>query len=85
MLHSKVIVVDHVWTVIGSANLDARSLDFNLEFVGLFRSPQMAEAVESICQGEIEQSRKITLEHCRKRTWTQRWIDRLAWFFRGWL
>ena len=85
MLHSKVIVVDHVWTVVGSANLDARSLDFNLEYVGLFRSPRMAEAVESICKGEIEHSLKITLEHCHKRTWKQRWIDRLAWFFRGWL
>ncbi len=42
MLHSKAMVVDDRWTVVGSCNLDPRSLEINLEFMAVIRSAELA-------------------------------------------
>jgi cardiolipin synthase A/B len=85
MLHSKVMVVDGRWSVIGSCNFDARSLRLNLEFFAAIHSPQLAQALVRICQQEMRDSVRITAALCRERTWWQRYRDRLAWSFRKWL
>ena len=85
MLHSKVIEIDGRWSVIGSCNLDARSLRLNLEFFAVVHAPQMAEALERICQEEISHSMRITAAYCRRRSFWQRLRDRAAWAVRRWL
>ena len=85
MLHSKVMVIDGVWSVIGSCNLDPRSLWLNLEFLSVIRSKEMAAAVSRICAYEMRNSRRVSLRQCRQRPWHQRFLDRLAWSFRRWL
>jgi cardiolipin synthase len=85
MLHSKVMVIDNQWTVVGSCNLDPRSLRWNLEFMAVIRARSMAEAVKRICRHEMRNSRRVTLDHCERRTFWQRLLDRLAWSFRRWL
>ncbi|HEX3657304.1 MAG TPA: phospholipase D-like domain-containing protein [Pirellulales bacterium] len=85
MLHSKVLVIDDQWSVIGSCNLDPRSLQWNLEFVGVVRSAAVARVLTRICAYELRCSRRVTDEHCRRRTWWQRLRDWLAWSFRRWL
>ena len=85
MLHSKVLVIDDQWSVIGSCNLDPRSLQWNLEFMGVVRSEAMARVLTRICAYELRCSRLVTDEHCRQRSWWQRWRDWLAWTIRGWL
>jgi phosphoribosylanthranilate isomerase len=42
MLHSKAMVIDGQWSVIGSCNLDPRSLRLNLEFFAVIHAPQVA-------------------------------------------
>jgi cardiolipin synthase A/B len=85
MLHSKVLVVDDEWSVIGSCNLDPRSLRYNLEFFAVFHSAAMAAAIRRICRFELRNSRRISLADCLGRPWWQRLRDRLAWSFRRWL
>jgi cardiolipin synthase len=85
MLHSKVIVIDDEWTVIGSCNLDPRSLRWNLEFLAVIRARALAKLVKGICSYEIRRSRRVTLADCRRRSWSQRLLDRIAWSFRRWL
>jgi cardiolipin synthase len=85
MLHSKVMVVDDQWTVLGSCNLDARSLWINLEFVAVVHSPRLARTVNGIIRHEIERSRRITLNEFRARSLWQRLLDRAAWACRWWL
>jgi cardiolipin synthase len=85
MLHSKVLVVDDQWTVLGSCNLDARSLWINLEFVAVVHSPRLARTVNAVIQHEVERSRRITLREWRSLSWRQRLLDRMAWWFRWWL
>ncbi len=82
MLHSKVMVIDDDWSMIGSCNLDPRSLWYNLEFFAVFRSRGMASTVRRICAFELRNSRRVTLADCLDRPWWQRWLDRLAWSMR---
>lgn len=85
MLHSKVMVIDDEWTVMGSSNLDPRSLRLNLEFIAVIRSRAMAAAAGAFCHHEIAHSRRIRLSEIRNRPWWQRIRDRLAWSVRRWL
>jgi cardiolipin synthase len=85
MLHSKVMVVDGRTVVLGSCNLDPRSLWWNLEFSGVIHSAQMAAAVEDICEFEIRHSRRVTMDQYAQRTFWQRLRDRLAYSLRRWL
>jgi cardiolipin synthase len=85
MLHSKVMVVDNQWTVVGSCNLDARSLFINLEFLAVIHSRTFARALTEICKYELERSRRVTQQVCASRRLWERWMDRLAWALRWWL
>jgi len=85
MLHSKVMVIDDRWSIVGSCNLDPRSLRLNLELIAAIRSRAMATAVKRICRYEIQHSERITLAHWHKRTWLERIGDRIAWSLRRWL
>jgi len=79
------MVVDDRWTVIGSCNLDPRSLEINLEFVAVIRSAAMAQAVTNICEHELSQSRPVTMAECVRYSLWQRLLDRLAYMLRWWL
>jgi cardiolipin synthase len=85
MLHSKVMVIDGQWTVVGSANLDPRSLRINLEFLAVISSHAMAAAAINFCRHEVLHSRRLRLSEIRRRPWWQQLRDRLAWSFRRWL
>jgi cardiolipin synthase len=85
MLHSKVMIVDDQWTVVGSSNLDARSLWYHREFLAVVHSRTLAQAMNAIIRHEIAHSRRITLRECLERSRWQRFRDRLAWAVRWWL
>lgn len=85
MLHSKVLVVDDRWTVLGSANLDARSLWINLEFMAVIRSRTLAGVLRETVRREIEHSRRVTLDEYWRISRFQRFLDMLAWSLRWWL
>jgi cardiolipin synthase len=85
MLHSKVMVVDDQWTVIGSCNLDPRSLWTNLEFLAVIRSPAVAAKITELCEQELQYSNEVTLQTSSKRSMYQRLRDRLAYSLRWWL
>lgn len=85
MLHSKVMVVDQEWSVVGSCNMDPRSLRFNLEFVAVIHSRSTAALMKRICHYEMQKSRRVTPADVARRSWWQRLIDRIAWSFRKWL
>ncbi|HTM56227.1 MAG TPA: phosphatidylserine/phosphatidylglycerophosphate/cardiolipin synthase family protein [Pirellulales bacterium] len=85
MLHSKAMVIDGRWSVVGSCNLDPRSLRMNLEFLAVIHSPQMAAALKRVCYEEICASERVRLAHIRKHSRWQRMLNRLAWAMRDWL
>ncbi len=85
MLHSKVVIVDDQWSVLGSCNFDARSLWINLEFFAVIHSRNLARVLNEIVRYEIRHSRRITHSECARQSWRQRLLDRLAWSMRWWL
>lgn len=85
MLHSKVMVVDDQWTVLGSCNLDARSLYINLEFLAVIHSRTLARALNRLIRFEIANSKRVTLREYRERNWWRRLVNWLAWTLRWWL
>jgi cardiolipin synthase A/B len=85
MLHSKMMVVDGTWSVVGSCNLDPRSLEINLEFVAVIRSAALAELITQIHHDELAASRRVTEADIARRTIWQRIVDRIAFVLRWWL
>lgn len=85
MLHSKLMIVDEQWTVLGSCNLDARSLYINFELLAVIHSRNLAKALGEIVQDEIDGSQRVTLRTFAQQGWWQRLLDRLAWSLRWWL
>jgi cardiolipin synthase len=85
MLHSKLMVGDGEWSLVGSCNLDPRSLWINLEFLAVIRSPALAKELEHLADFEQAHSREITLAESRARGWGRRVFDGLAWSLHWWL
>ena len=65
--HTKIMVVDHSWVLLGSANWDSRSLALNFEFNMEFYDFQLAEKVETIIQEKKSTARELTLEEVLSR------------------
>ena len=60
--HSKVMIVDHAWVLLGSANWDARSLALNFEFNVECYDFQLAQAMEAVLQEKKNTARELTLQ-----------------------
>lgn len=57
--HSKVMLVDSQWLMVGSANLDHRSLDLNFEANLLVRAPEQIKRLEAVLVADFANSREI--------------------------
>ena len=70
-LHTKAMVVDRRYVVIGSYNLDPRSSDINSELALLADSPQFGERVGAFLDEGVapDNAFRVTLEHGRLK-WT---------------
>jgi cardiolipin synthase len=67
MLHAKVVTVDGIYTMTGSANLDIRSLRINFELNVLLTCPPIAEAVEQVFAESAREVHEVTLEQYLRR------------------
>lgn len=65
--HSKIMVVDHSWVLLGSANWDARSLALNFEFNMECYDLQLAHNVEKVLQEKKAAARELTLDEVLAR------------------
>ena len=66
--HSKLMLVDHLWVLLGSANWDARSLALNFEFNMECYDVQLAATMGEILQEKKSSARKLTLEELRSQS-----------------
>ncbi|MBI3864390.1 MAG: phosphatidylserine/phosphatidylglycerophosphate/cardiolipin synthase family protein [Planctomycetia bacterium] len=85
MVHSKVMVIDQEWSIVGSCNLDPRSLLYNLEFLAVIHARTVVTVLKRICRYEISKSRRISEADVARRSWLTRFRDYIAWSFRKWL
>ncbi|MGH9371934.1 MAG: phospholipase D-like domain-containing protein, partial [Vicinamibacterales bacterium] len=67
MMHAKVLVVDGIWSMFGSANFDNRSLELNDEMNVAVSSRDLASRFLHDFDDDLKRSRPITLEQWRQR------------------
>jgi cardiolipin synthase len=67
MIHAKTMVIDGVWSVVGSTNFDNRSFGLNDEVNVAVRGQGMASRLEEDFNEDLRESRRITYEEWTKR------------------
>jgi cardiolipin synthase len=83
--HSKLMVVDGLWTLFGSSNIDPRSLRLNFEFNVECYDRGLAEAVEGIVRGRLSRAEPVTLKKVDSRPIPVRLRDGIARLFSPYL
>lgn len=78
MMHAKSVVVDGIWTIVGSANMDERSMELNEEANMAVRDRALAGAVTEGFLADLERSREIALDEWRRRSPLTRLVERAA-------
>jgi len=81
MMHNKVMVVDGVWTSVGSINFVNRSMKKNGEASVSVYDRRFAERVEATIEADLTQSDRFTKEKWRKRGLLARFGELFFWLF----
>jgi cardiolipin synthase len=81
ILHAKVMIIDQLATI-GSSNLNHRSIFQDLEADIILHSLEGIETLSQQFSRDLIHSHAITLEHWRRRSWVQRFLERLFLIFR---
>jgi cardiolipin synthase len=78
MYHCKVMVVDDLWSSVGSTNFDSRSFSVNDEANLNIHDAGFARAQVAVFEADLRRSRRITLEEWESRPRTDKMLDALA-------
>jgi cardiolipin synthase A/B len=81
MMHAKTIVVDGLWTVVGSANMDIRSKELNEENVIGILERDFALALEQSMESDLTRSVEIDRVQWRRRGLGNRILERFSVLF----
>ena len=79
MMHVKSLVVDSVWSVVGSTNFDSRSFGINDEVNLAALDDTLAARLENDFERDIAASRNITYDYWIKRPAFERIHELLGW------
>jgi cardiolipin synthase len=77
MFHCKVLVVDGIWSSVGSTNFDNRSFRLNDEANLNVYSRAFAERQIALFNDDLKRSRRITFEEWEQRPWTEKLQERI--------
>lgn len=78
MMHAKTVLVDDGWSLVGSANMDERSMELNEENLLGIADPGLARAIADGIEADLPRSKEIRLEQWRRRPLYQRALERVA-------
>lgn len=81
MIHAKILIVDGLWSVVGSTNLDYRSFGINDEVNLAVRGKGMADRLERDFQIDAAAGRKLSYTEWASRPGTERVLELLGWLF----
>jgi cardiolipin synthase len=77
MMHTKALVVDGTWAIVGSANMDIRSKELNQEAVIGIADTGFGKQLTDTFFDDLERSQEIVLEAWRKRPIVARALERI--------
>jgi cardiolipin synthase len=78
MMHAKTMVVDGIWTTVGSSNFDNRSFRLNDEVNVNIYDETIARRMEELFFADLGRSEEITARHWIRRPWFDRIKERMA-------
>lgn len=79
MIHKKALVIDDIWSVVGSTNFDTRSFGLNDEVNLAVLDAEVARKLQEQFAIELAHSRPITYEHWQQRPRWERILSFLGW------
>ena len=79
MTHVKALLVDDLWAVIGTTNVDNRSFEHNDEVNVAIRDPHVTARITEDFVADRANSREITLDAWRHRPLWEKLIGSVAW------
>lgn len=79
MTHAKVLVVDGLWAVLGTTNIDNRSFEHNDEVNIAMRDASVALRLLEDYRRDVEDSEEITLEQWRRRPLWEKIVGPFVW------
>jgi cardiolipin synthase len=85
LLHSKTVLIDGVWSTIGSTNLDWRSFLHNYEVNAIVLGPDFAAQMRAVFDRDLAASNPITLEAWERRGLGDRLKESFARLWEYWL
>lgn len=77
--HSKLLCVDNTWALVGSSNLDPRSLRLNFEVDLEIFDPRIAGQIAGRIQAGMTGAEPVTLQGLRARPFLTQLLDRTIW------
>ncbi|MGF1635027.1 MAG: phosphatidylserine/phosphatidylglycerophosphate/cardiolipin synthase family protein [Phycisphaerae bacterium] len=75
MLHSKSITVDERLALVGSTNLDYRSIEFNLEISAVVRNAEFCRQMKQLFAHDVEHALRIDPQDWRERPMLDRFLQ----------
>ena len=85
MLHAKTMVIDNVWSTVGSTNMDFWSFSSNDEVNAVILNKEFAAEMEKMFAKDLAVSNEIRREEWEKRPWLNRIKEWFAHQFKRWL
>jgi cardiolipin synthase len=77
--------MDDYYALVGSANLDPRSLRLNFELMVEIYDPALVEGQRAHFDAVRDDSAEVTLEMLRRRPAIKRLVDSILWLFSPYL
>lgn len=78
LLHAKTMVIDSIWSTVGSTNLDRRSFALNEELNLVIYDAAVARRLEQVFEKDLAQSRPVTYAKWNNRGLLSRVLELLA-------
>jgi cardiolipin synthase len=79
MLHAKALLVDGLWTVIGTTNLDNRSFEHNDEVNVAIRDEDVTARLAADFEADLAGGREVTFDMWDRRPLWEKLIGTVAW------
>jgi cardiolipin synthase len=85
ILHAKTVLIDGVWSTVGSTNLDWRSFVHNHELDAVVLGPDFGQQLQAVFAADLTASEAITLAQWRRRPLHLRLKEGFARLWAYWL
>ena len=79
MIHAKILIIDGLWSVVGSTNMDHRSFGLNDEVNLAARDPGFTARLERDFARDMAESRAVSYDEWRRRSLVERAPEILGW------